>query len=156
MDYPHNNGWQDEKNKLLTQLNDAQADRAQLRTYLQLTDTQDRRDVVEVFEKLNVLIKNSCLLSSRAALKSVQLKGSWTTKEASNLRQLQKDLNQASLLVLSEKGTGRKLEDFMPEAFRYVVNSTLVNNLFALFHPEISKDENKLLQDAYSDIRHRG
>src|SRR3984957_17469520 len=147
---------QEENKSLLAQLNDAQTERAQLRTYLQVADTQDPSDVVDVFNKLNVSIKNSCLLTSSAVLKSVELKPEWTTKNASNLTQLKKDLEGAGSLILSEKGAGRGANDFLPLAFCYIVNLTLVNSLFLLFHPGVSKDENKLLSDMYLDIRHHG
>ena len=71
----------EENKSLLAQLNDAQTERAQLRTYLQVADTQDPSDVVDVFNKSNVSIKNSCLLTSSAVLKSVELKAEWTTKK---------------------------------------------------------------------------
>jgi len=146
---------EEEKKNLLMQLNDAQAERAQLRTYLQVADTRDPRDVVELFEKLNISIKNSCLLASSAVLKAVKVKSSWTTKDAKSLKQLQQILGGANLLVLSDSGAGRKPDEFLPNAFRYLVNSTLVDTLFGLFHQGVSKEENKLLLDMYDDIRRR-
>jgi hypothetical protein len=148
--------WGEEKRLLLVQLNDMQAERAQLRTYLQLSDTQDPRDVVELFDKLNVSIRNSCLLASGAVLKSIQLRSSWTTTDARNLTQLQKDLGGVGELVLSARGAGRRPEEFLPQAFRYIVNLALMNNLFGLFHPGVSEDENKLLLDMYRDVCRRG
>jgi hypothetical protein len=152
----HSPRWEEEKRNLLIQLNEAQMERGQLRAHLQIADTQDRRDVVELFDKLNISIKNSCLLASKAVLKSAQLNSSWTTKDASDPKQLQKLLDGAGLLVVSARGAGRRLEDFLPLAFCYIVNSTLVNNLFGLFHPGLSIDENKLMLDMYSDVRRRG
>lgn len=148
--------WQREKDGLVTQLNDAQAERAQLRTYLQVVDTRDPRDVVELFEKLNVSIKNSCLLASGAVLKSVEFKPSGSTKGAKNLPQLQKALEGANALIMTSQGKGRKIDEFLPLSFSYVVNLTLVNNLFSLFHPEVSKAENESLLETYRGIRLRG
>jgi hypothetical protein len=156
MIYAHADEWEKEKRALTTQLNEAQADRAQLRDYLQVADTRDPRDIVELFDKLQVSIKNSCLLASASILKSVPLRTSWTTKDANNLKRLQIDLGKAAPLALSEKGAGRTPEEFLPLALRYVVNLTLVATLFGLFHPEVSQEENRLLLDTYRDIRHSG
>jgi len=147
-------GWEREKDGLLTQLNDVQAERAQLRTYLQVADTRDPRDIVELFDKLNFSIKNSCLLASGAVLKSAGFNFSGTTKDANNLPQLHKDLEGASVLIMSNQGKGRKIDEFLPLAFRYIVNLTLVNSLFSLFHPEVSKAENESLLETYRGIRH--
>jgi hypothetical protein len=141
--------------KLTIQLNEAREERDKLRTYLQLDDTQDPLYFVELFGKLNVSIKNSCLLASSAVLKSVTLKSSWTTKKAKNFKQLQKDLDGAGALVQSKKG-GRTPGEFLPLAFCFVVNSALVNNLFGRFHPGLPENEDKLLLGIYHDIRRRG
>ena len=154
--YPPAFAQDQERKTLLSQLSDAQAERAQLRTYLQLADTRDPRDVVEVFDKLNVSIRNSCIIASNAVLKSVIWRPSSTTKDANDLKQLQQDLGSAGALVFSRKGEGRTPEEFLPHAFCYLVNAALIDNLFGLFHPEVSKDENKLLSDVYRDVRRRG
>jgi hypothetical protein len=154
--YPPSSAWEEERGKLLNQLDEVQFERAQLRTYLQLADTQDPRDVVERFNKLNVSIKNACLLSSTAVLKSVQKASLLTTKNAKNFGQLQKDLGDARALVLSQQGAGRGLEEFLPQAFSYIVNLALVNDLFSLFHPGLSMEESMLLSDVYHNIRRRG
>ena len=156
MSYGYGDGWQEEKRALTKQLNETESDRATLRTYLQVDDTRDPRDVVELFDKLNILIKKSCLMASAAALKSIQLSPSWTTKDGSDLKLLQDSFVGANELLLSEKGLGRTAEEFLPLAFCYVVNSTLVNTLFALFHPAISKEENALLLDMYRGVRQHG
>ena len=151
-----------------TQLNETQAERAQLRAYYQLDDTRDVRDVVESFQKFNVLVRNSCLFASSAVLQSVQSQGwraassSWTTKDAISPRQLQKVLDGAAALISSsspsfeERSAGRKLDEFLPEAFRFVVNAALVHQLFAVFHPDLSDNDNALLMNVYRDIRSRG
>jgi hypothetical protein len=146
----------DERTSLLARIDDLQAECNQMRNYLELTDTQDPRDVVELFDKLNFSVRNSCILASRAVLKSVQLDDSWTTWEAADMEQLQMHFGAVDVLILSEKGEGRRAEDFLPEAFRYVVNLTLVKHLFALFHPEVSEEQNRLLGDMYRNIRCRG
>lgn len=145
-----------ERQSLLAQLSEAQAERTQLRTHLQVSDTQDPRDVVEAFDRLNVSIRKACLLASRSLLKSAQSKALRTTKDASNLNQLQRDLVGVPTLVLSEKGAGRKLEDFLSEALRFIVNAALVSKLFDTFHPDISPEENKLLLEMYRGIRRSG
>jgi hypothetical protein len=156
MTYNSGSAWAEEKKGLLQQLNESQSERAQLRTYLQVSDSQDPRDVVELFDKLNVSIKNSCILAGRTVLKSAKTRASLTTSDASDVMQLQKVLDGAKPLVLSTNGKGRKAEDFLPVAFCYVVNLVLVRNIFALFHPGVSRDENELLLNTYRDIRRRG
>jgi hypothetical protein len=110
----HSPRWEEEKRNLLIQLNKAQMERGQLRAHLQIADTQDRRDVVELFDKLNISIKNSCLLASKAVLKSAQLNSSWTTKDASDPKQLQKLLDGAGLLVVSSLAS-QTIEDLPSE-----------------------------------------
>jgi len=155
MTYNSGSAWAEEKKGLLQQLNESQSERAQLRTYLQVSDSQDPRDVVELFDKLNVSIKNSCILAGRTVVKSAKTRASSTTSDASDVMQLQKVLDGAKPLVQSTNGKGRKAEDFLPVAFCYVVNLVLVRNIFSLFHPGVSRDENELLLNTYRDIRRR-
>jgi hypothetical protein len=143
----------EERNALRTQLDSVRAERTEMRTYLQLADTQDPRDVVKLLDQLNVSIRNSCTFASRAVLKSVRSKDLWTTKD---MEQLRIHLGDVSALLLSERGERRKPEDFLPKAFRFAVNLTLVNLLFAKFHPKLPSDQDRLLLNIYQDIRRRG
>jgi hypothetical protein len=145
-----------EKTALLAKLSEAQAERAQLSTYLRLADSRDPRAVVETFDRLNILIRNACVFASRAVLKPVRLQDSWSTKDASNIGLLKKVLGLADALLLSEEDAGRHPEEFLPAAFRYIINSALIRGLFAKFHPVVLEGEDGLLWDVYHDVRRRG
>jgi hypothetical protein len=141
---------------LTDKLNEVETERAHFRTFLQINDTQDSQDVVEAFKRLNVSIRNFSLTTSNGIIKAARVKSSWPTSNASNLAQLQNELAGAAGLVLSDTNTGRSVQDFLPEAFRFVINSALDEYLFQLFHPFASKNESDLLIHTYRQVRSRG
>src|SRR3989442_271867 len=103
-----------EKKQLLAQLSNMEAERAQLRTYLQVTNAYDLQDIVDLFSKLKISIRNLCLTNSNNILKAIKFKSSWITKNASNLMQLQTELVDTAGLAISEKDARAPLKNSFP------------------------------------------
>ena len=153
--YAHDSAWQGEKRQLTDKLNEVENERAHLRGFLQVNDTQDSQDVVDAFKRLNVSVRNLSLTTSNGILKAVRVK-SPSTANASNVAQLELDLDGAAGLVSSDQNAGRLAKDFLPEAFRFVINSVLDKTLFQSYHPFVPKNESDLLQYTYQQVRSRG
>ncbi|KDQ12465.1 hypothetical protein BOTBODRAFT_34433 [Botryobasidium botryosum FD-172 SS1] len=139
---------------LKSKLRKAEEQHASLRDHLQVSDTQEPRQIVSSFQALKRSIANACTRISASATDCIHrdapdLLLSTHSRSRDKLETL---LHHASGLITSPSGEGRPLEDFLDYSLRHLLNRSLTDELFNLFHPNVIGEEDIRITELYEDI----
>lgn len=162
---------------LARRLKETQEQHATLRNAMQSRESKEPGELIDSFRDLKRAIQLLCrrfgvAISDYNAPKIAPIapsleeprtaqtspSSSLTSKSAAhfaNLRKLLTTIGGPSLCN-SARGEGRPLEDFLDFTLRLSISSTLVQDLFDRFHPELSHRGTSFLLTHYETIRRRG
>jgi len=160
---------------LARRLKETQEQHASLRNATQKSETKEPGEMIDSFRDLKRAIQLLCRRFGATisdfdagASKSVPLapptpvaqtspSDSLTSKNAAHFASLKKLLTTIGgpSLCNSSRGEGRPLEDFLDFTLRLSISSTLVQDLFDRFHPELSHRGTSFLLTHYESIRRR-
>ncbi|KAG8731537.1 hypothetical protein FRC11_003853, partial [Ceratobasidium sp. 423] len=128
-----------------------------LRSQLQINENVEQRDIVQNLIDLNRRIEDLALSLSQHLVDTYG-DGMTTTQNAfelPKLKQLFEHEDGKASLVLSSKGAGMQLEDFLDVAIRSILCEQVYKRIIGPFHPglEISDARNKHVLAMYGRIR---
>ncbi|KDQ12468.1 hypothetical protein BOTBODRAFT_34436 [Botryobasidium botryosum FD-172 SS1] len=140
-----------ERTELASQFQEAEQEVASLRNHLQIIDSREVREVVQVFRDIKLQIKNVCI--TLAAHLTDMLSQSSQNSSDYDMPSIQQILTNGASLHQLLASDDYSLEDFLEYALRFSISSKLLVDIFDRFHPKLRGQEDASMLDIYEKIR---